>query len=189
LAARKAKIMANWIKGAIKHPGALHKQLGVPQGQKIPASKLASAAKSSNPLLRKRAILAKTLKKMHGKGGKKDGKGGLVVPATLGAKAISKFSPSATAKGFEAWSGTKLAESALPKFAVKQSIKRVGALGGAVAGAIDIGRLGSGLYKYGKELKAQTKSVSDSGKLQAKRLVAMKAAKSAGKTYKANVLP
>jgi hypothetical protein len=55
----------NWIAGAIKHPGALHEQLGVPKGQKIPASKLESAAKSSNPTLRRRAILAKTLKKMH----------------------------------------------------------------------------------------------------------------------------
>ena len=63
--------MANWIQGAIKHPGALHKQLGVPQGQKIPASKLAAATHSSNPTLRRRAILAKTLKKMHGKGGMK----------------------------------------------------------------------------------------------------------------------
>lgn len=52
----------NWIKGAIKHPGALHKELGVPQGKKIPAKKLAAAAKSSNPTERKRANLAKTLK-------------------------------------------------------------------------------------------------------------------------------
>lgn len=52
----------NWIQGAIKHPGALHKQLGVPQGKKIPMAKLAQAADSSNPLLRKRAELAETLK-------------------------------------------------------------------------------------------------------------------------------
>ena len=52
----------NWIAGAIKHPGALHEQLGVPKGQKIPAARLASAAKSDNPLLRRRAILARTLK-------------------------------------------------------------------------------------------------------------------------------
>ena len=38
--------MANWIKGAIKHPGALHKELGVPEGKKIPAKKLAKAAKA-----------------------------------------------------------------------------------------------------------------------------------------------
>ena len=51
-----------WIAGAIKHPGALHKTLGVPMGKKIPAKKLAAAAKSSNPTTRRRAALAKTLK-------------------------------------------------------------------------------------------------------------------------------
>ena len=54
-----------WIQGMHMQKGALHSMLHVPQGEKIPASKLASAAKSSNPLLRRRAILAKTLKKMH----------------------------------------------------------------------------------------------------------------------------
>lgn len=54
-----------WIQGAIRHPGALHKQLGIKQGKKIPAKKLAKAAHSKNPKLRKRAILAKTLKKLH----------------------------------------------------------------------------------------------------------------------------
>jgi len=39
--------------------------LGVPQGEKIPASKLAKAAHSDNPKIRKRAALAKTLKGMH----------------------------------------------------------------------------------------------------------------------------
>ena len=54
-----------WIKAAVgKHPGALHRALGVPQGEKIPASKLAKAAHSSNPTMRKRANLAKTLGKM-----------------------------------------------------------------------------------------------------------------------------
>jgi len=55
----------NWIAGAIKHPGALHKELHVPQGEKIPAKKLAKAANSDNPKLAKRAHLAETLKKMH----------------------------------------------------------------------------------------------------------------------------
>lgn len=32
-----------FIAKAIKHPGALHSQLGVAQGQKIPASKMAAA--------------------------------------------------------------------------------------------------------------------------------------------------
>lgn len=34
----------NFIAGAIKKPGALHKELGVPKGGKIPAKKLAKAA-------------------------------------------------------------------------------------------------------------------------------------------------
>lgn len=55
-----------WIKGAIKHPGGLHRALGVPQGQKIPGSKLTKALHSSNPHMRRMANLAKTLKKMHG---------------------------------------------------------------------------------------------------------------------------
>lgn len=52
----------NWIAGAIKKPGALHKMLGVPEGKKIPDKKLAVAAKSKSPLMRKRVALAKTLK-------------------------------------------------------------------------------------------------------------------------------
>lgn len=53
-----------WIKGAIKNPGKLHRELGVPQGEKIPEKKLAKAEKSKNPTIRKEANLAKTLKKM-----------------------------------------------------------------------------------------------------------------------------
>lgn len=53
----------NWIKGAIKKPGALHKQLGVPEGKKIPESKLKAAAKAGG-VEAKRANLAMTLKKM-----------------------------------------------------------------------------------------------------------------------------
>lgn len=54
-----------WIAGAIKHPGALHRELGVPQGEKIPAKKLDKATHSDNPTERKRANLAKTLKGFH----------------------------------------------------------------------------------------------------------------------------
>jgi len=57
----------NWIAGAIKKPGALHKELGVPKGKKIPEAKLEKAEHSDNPKLRKRANLAETLKKMHKK--------------------------------------------------------------------------------------------------------------------------
>lgn len=56
-----------WIKSAIKKPGALRKTLGVKKGQKIPASKLKKAEHSKNPTTRKRAHLAETLKKMHKK--------------------------------------------------------------------------------------------------------------------------
>ena len=54
----------HWLAGAIKHPGALHKQLGVPQGQKIPEGKLEKAAGEGGTLGR-RARLAETLKGMH----------------------------------------------------------------------------------------------------------------------------
>lgn len=54
-----------WIQGAIKKPGALRKALKVPEGKKIPEKKLDKAAHSSDPLMRKRANLAKTLKKLH----------------------------------------------------------------------------------------------------------------------------
>lgn len=53
-----------WIQKAIKKPGSLHKQLGVPQDEKIPAGKLAAAAKKGGKL-GKRARLAQTLEKMH----------------------------------------------------------------------------------------------------------------------------
>lgn len=54
-----------WIAGAIKRPGALHKALGVPEGKKIPAKKMAKAMKSTNPRMRKMATLARTLGKMR----------------------------------------------------------------------------------------------------------------------------
>jgi len=53
-----------WIAGAIKHPGALHKQLHVKEGEKIPEKKL-KAAEMKGGLIAKRANLAETLKKMH----------------------------------------------------------------------------------------------------------------------------
>jgi hypothetical protein len=56
---------AKWIQGAIKHKGALHKELGVPEGEKIPKSKIKKAEHSSNPKLRKRAQLADTLGKLR----------------------------------------------------------------------------------------------------------------------------
>lgn len=58
--------MAHWITGAIKHPGALHKMLGIKQGVKIPKAKLKKAAKAPG-LLGKRARLAETLEGFHKK--------------------------------------------------------------------------------------------------------------------------
>lgn len=52
----------NWISDATKNKGALHRNLGVSQGQKIPAKKLAAATNSKSPTIRKEAALAKTLK-------------------------------------------------------------------------------------------------------------------------------
>ena len=52
----------NWIAGAIKHPGTLHSQLGIPQGQKIPGDTLREAARKGGKL-GCRARLAITLKK------------------------------------------------------------------------------------------------------------------------------
>lgn len=59
----------NWIAGAIRKPGALHEQLGIPQGQRIPHAQLLSAAKAGGTLGR-RANLALTLGKLDGAGRK-----------------------------------------------------------------------------------------------------------------------
>lgn len=53
--------MANFIKSAIKKPGELHRDLGVPQGQKIPAKKLQAAAKRGGKV-GQRARFAEELK-------------------------------------------------------------------------------------------------------------------------------
>ncbi len=66
--------MGNWIKGAIKHPGALRataKREGLVKGdQPISLSALgkmkSEASKTGNTTLAKRVNLAKTLKGMHG---------------------------------------------------------------------------------------------------------------------------
>lgn len=55
-----------FIQKSIKKPAALHKQLGVPEGKKIPSKKLNSAAKEGDKL-GQRARFAKTLKKMNKK--------------------------------------------------------------------------------------------------------------------------
>jgi len=56
-----ATVKKNWIAGAIKKPGALRKELGVKKGAKIPAKKLATAAKKPGKE-GQRARLAETLR-------------------------------------------------------------------------------------------------------------------------------
>ena len=55
-----------WIQDAISKPGALHRELGIPQGHSIPQATLESAANKGGKLGR-RARLAMTLKRMAGK--------------------------------------------------------------------------------------------------------------------------
>ena len=57
-----AKKKKNWIKDAIKKPGALRKNLKVKKGQKIPKKKLQAAAKKKGKL-GQRARFALTLRK------------------------------------------------------------------------------------------------------------------------------
>lgn len=57
------KTGGKWIQSAVKKPGALRKSLGVKEGQKIPAGKLAKAAKAPGKM-GQRARLAQTLKKL-----------------------------------------------------------------------------------------------------------------------------
>jgi len=64
-----------WIQktGIKRHPGKLHKQLGIPYGKKIPSKLLTDIAKANvgtkvrghkvTGLLKKRAVLAKTLRR------------------------------------------------------------------------------------------------------------------------------
>lgn len=53
-----------FIKKAIKHPGKLHRELGVPKGKKIPDKKLEKATHSKSLTIRREANLAETLKKL-----------------------------------------------------------------------------------------------------------------------------
>lgn len=50
----------HWMEKAFANKGALHRELGVPEGEKIPAKKLARAGKSGDARTRKRVALART---------------------------------------------------------------------------------------------------------------------------------
>lgn len=52
----------NFIARAIRHPGALRKELHVKKGEKIPEKKLEKAEHSKNKKLAKRARFAEELK-------------------------------------------------------------------------------------------------------------------------------
>ena len=54
----------NWIQGAVKKPGALHKDLGIPAGKPIPTGLLAEAAKKPGKV-GQRARFAETMKKIN----------------------------------------------------------------------------------------------------------------------------
>lgn len=56
--------MANFIKEAIKKPGALRKALKTPEGKDIPAKKLAIKS-SDSTLMKQRKNLAKTLRNLN----------------------------------------------------------------------------------------------------------------------------
>ena len=57
--------MSNWIAGAIRRPGALHRALHVPEGEKIPEKKIEKATHSGDERLAREARLAETLKSMR----------------------------------------------------------------------------------------------------------------------------
>ncbi len=57
-----------WIQKMHMKKGALHKSLNIPEGKKIPESKLEKAEHSKNPTTAKRARLAETLKSFYHKG-------------------------------------------------------------------------------------------------------------------------
>lgn len=64
---KKAPAKKKWMKSAFaKHPGKLHEKLHVPEGEKIPKSKLDKAAHSSDTQLKREAVLAKTAKRYAG---------------------------------------------------------------------------------------------------------------------------
>ncbi len=65
--AQGSRSKKDFIRGAIKQPGALRKSLHVKEGHKIPEAKLDKAAHSKNPLTKRRAVLAKTLRKLRSK--------------------------------------------------------------------------------------------------------------------------
>lgn len=63
---RKKKRSGKWMQSAVKRPGQLHRDLGVPQGKKIPHATLQAAAKKKGKV-GQRARFALTAKKITNK--------------------------------------------------------------------------------------------------------------------------
>ena len=63
----KSSDKKHWIQDAVKKPGQLHKDLGVPEGEKIPADKLEEAEHSDSKKVRERAQFAENMKKIKSK--------------------------------------------------------------------------------------------------------------------------
>ena len=59
-----AKLGDHFIQRAIKRPGQLHRDLGVPQGKPIPQAQLQAAARRPGKV-GQRARFAETLERMH----------------------------------------------------------------------------------------------------------------------------
>ena len=62
----------DFIQGMHMKKGALHRELHVPEGKKIPVKKIEKAEHSSNKLLAKRATLAHTLSELPRHHGHRD---------------------------------------------------------------------------------------------------------------------
>lgn len=116
----------NFIQGAIKHPGALRAALHAKTGEPIPAKKLEKATHSSNPTMRKRAVLAETMRGMH----KADG-GKVETPPP------KKPDPSALGSGAAAKAGQALQDRKSKLDAA------IAAAGGARGGRAGFGRFNS----------------------------------------------
>jgi hypothetical protein len=65
--------MGDWIQGAVRNKGALHRALGIPEDKPIPESKLEEAKRSKDPHIRRMAHLAETLKGLN-QGSRKRGR-------------------------------------------------------------------------------------------------------------------
>ncbi len=65
---------SKWMAEAFgKDPGKLHRRLHVPEGERIPETKLRKAEHSNDPTLRREVALARTGRRYAGRAGKKAG--------------------------------------------------------------------------------------------------------------------